>query len=131
MLTPEWIYATQDSLTKTFIQGNLGDYVEIDRRLPLETENIDFIGRYGFETRGLWHMVGDREDGTKAAFGMGGPFLTYTFYDEPTGRIYMISGMVFAPNFDKREFLRQMEVIAYTFRTRNDVTRSQQVAASS
>ncbi|MYJ45783.1 MAG: DUF4837 family protein, partial [Rhodothermaceae bacterium] len=39
------------------------------------------------------------------------------FYDEPSGRLYLIDGMVFAPNFSKREFMRQMEVIAYTFRT--------------
>jgi hypothetical protein len=30
----------------------------------------------------------------------------------------MIDGMVFAPGYDKRTFLRQMEVIARTFRTR-------------
>jgi hypothetical protein len=32
----------------------------------------------------------------------------------------MIDGMVFAPGHDKREFLRQMEVIAHTFRTRGE-----------
>ncbi len=66
-------------------------------------------------------MVG-RENGEKIEFGMGGPFLTYTFYDQATGRIYMIDGMVFAPGYSKREFLRQMEVIAHTFRTRAETT---------
>ncbi|NBC17960.1 MAG: DUF4837 family protein, partial [Bacteroidetes bacterium] len=50
----------------------------------------------------------------------GGPFLTYSFYDQSTGRLYMIDGMVFAPGHEKREFLRQMEVIAHTFRTRQE-----------
>jgi hypothetical protein len=50
-------------------------------------------------------------------YGMGGPFLNYTFYDESSRRLYMIDGMVFAPGYDKREFLRQMEVISHTFRT--------------
>ncbi len=118
LLTPEWIYDTRDSLGRQYIQGNLGGWVEIDRRetRPLETRNIDFLGRYGFETRGLWRMVGD-EDGRKVEFGMGGPFVTYAFYDEPTRRLYMIDGMVFAPGYDKREFLRQMEAIAWTFRS--------------
>ncbi len=118
---PTWIYDTRDSLTQRYVQGNLGGWVEIDRRRPLTTENINFLGRYGFETRGLWHMVGYDEAGNVTPFGMGGPFVTYTFYDEQSGRIYMIDGMVFAPNFPKREFLRQTEVIAYTFRTRADV----------
>ncbi|MXX58593.1 MAG: DUF4837 family protein [Rhodothermaceae bacterium] len=47
----------------------------------------------------------------------GGTFVSYAFYDEPTRRLYLIDGMVFAPNYSKREFVRQMEVIAYTFRT--------------
>lgn len=123
LLSAEWIYDTRDSLTRKYVQGNLGGWVEIDRRevRPLETENIDFLGRYGFETRGLWHMVGI-ENGEKIEFGMGGPFLTYTFYDQPTGRIYMIDGMVFAPGYNKREFLRQMEAIAHTFRTQAETT---------
>jgi hypothetical protein len=115
-LTPSWIYSTRDSLTRIYVQGNLGDWIEIDERRPLESENIDVFGRYGYETRGLWHMVG--ENGRPA--GMGGPFVTYTFYDQASGRIYMIDGMVFAPGFEKREFLRQLEVIAHTFRTRRD-----------
>ncbi len=120
VLTPEWIYQTQDALTRQYIQGNLGGYVAIDIRRPLETENINFLDRFGYETRGLWHMIGE-EEGNIISYGMGGPFLTYAFYDQPSGRIYLISGMVFAPGYDKREFIRQMEVIAYTFRTRQDV----------
>lgn len=127
-LTPEWIYSTRDSLTRMYVQGNLGGWVEIHRIRPLETENIDFLGRYGFETRGLWQMVGEQE-GEVFQFGMGGPFVTYTFYDEASDRIYMIDGMVFAPGFDKREFLRQMEVIAHTFRTRAEATAEPPLAA--
>lgn len=119
VLSPEWIYATRDSLTKQWVQGNAGGFVKIDRppRRPLETELVNFLDRYGFETRGLWQMVGEREDGSLFQFGAGGPFVTYTFYDEPSGRIYMIDGMVFAPGYEKRDFLRHMEAIAYTFRT--------------
>lgn len=117
-LTPEWIYATRDSLTREYVQGNLGGWAEIHRHelRPLISENIDFLGHYGFETRGLWRMVGE-ENGEFVEFGGGGPFVNYTFYDRASGRIYMIDGMVFAPGYEKREFLRQMEVIAHTFRT--------------
>ena len=127
-LSPEWIYNARDALTRRFVQGNAGGWVEIDRRQPLESEEINFKERYAYETRGLWHMVGE-ENGEKFQFGMGGAFVTYAFYDQPSARLYLIDGMVFAPNFPKREFLRQMEVIAYTFRTRQDVEQAQQVAA--
>jgi len=127
-LSPEWIYQARDALTRRHVQGTLGGWVEIDQRRPLEAEEINFKDRYAYEVRGLWHMVGE-ENGEKFPFGAGGPFLTYAFYDEPTGRLYMIDGMVFAPNYPKREFLRQLEVIAYTFRTLQDVAKTEQVAA--
>lgn len=112
ILTPDWILATRDSLTKKFVRGTFeGSYVEVDRRRPITSENINFLNRFGYETRALWHMTEDA---------MGGPLLNYSFYDEVQRRIYMIDGMVFAPNFNKREFLRQIEAIAYTFRTGED-----------
>jgi hypothetical protein len=119
-LTPAWIYAIRDSLARNYLQGNAGGFVQIDYRQPLETRAINFLGRYGYETRGLWHMVTPMQDGQLFPAGMGGPFVNYTFYDQTSGRIYMIDGMVFAPGFAKREFLRQMEAIAYTFRTREE-----------
>ena len=127
-LSPEWIYNARDALTQRYVRGNLDGWVEIDRRLPLESEEINFKDRYAYETRGLWHMVGE-ENGEKIQMGMGGAFVTYAFYDQPSARLYLIDGMVFAPNFPKREFLRQLEVIAYTFRTRQDVEQAEQVAA--
>ena len=127
-LSPEWIYNARDALTKRYVQGNSGGWIEIDRRRPLESEEINFKDRYAYETRGLWHMVGE-ENGEKIQYGMGGAFLSYAFYDQPSARLYLIDGMVFAPNFPKREFLRQLEVIAYTFRTRQEVEQAEQVAA--
>ncbi len=128
-LSPEWIYAKRDSLTKEYMEGTVAGYVEIDHRRALNTENINFLDRYGFETRGLWHMVID-EEGQKLPIGMGGAFLTYAFYDEDSGRNYLIDGMIFAPNYPKREFLRQMEVIAHTFRSQEETIGSNVVAAN-
>lgn len=116
VISPSWIYNVRDSLSQKYIRGTMeGSYVEIDRRRPLKTKNVNFLDRYAFETRGIWHMTEDA---------MAGPFLNYTFYDEQQDRIYMIDGMVFAPGYDKREFLRQIEVIAHTFRTKYEVEQS-------
>ena len=125
-ITPEWVYATRDSLTRRYLQGNMGGFVKIDQRRPLNTEQVSFMDRYAYETRGLWYMVQPipQDDGSTElmAAGGGGPFLTYTFYDQATDRIYLIDGSVFAPRYDKRPFLRQMEVIARTFRTEAEAT---------
>lgn len=123
-LSPDWVLEARDRLTETWLTGSLGDFVRIDRRRPITTEEINFLGRYGLETRGLWHMVGYDQDGVLRSAGGGGPFLTYTFFDEEQGRLYLIDGMVFAPKYDKRELVRQLEVIAHTFRTQSDETRS-------
>ncbi len=128
-LTPEWIYQKRDSLGQLYLLGNAGGFVQIDRRRPLEAENVDFLDRYGFEVRGLWHLVGPDSEGEIVSYGAGGPFLTYAFYDEETGRNYLIDGMVFAPGFDKREFLRQLEVIAHTFKSRTELEPPQIAAA--
>lgn len=122
-LTPEWILGKRDELTNQYIQGTAGGWIEVDRRRPMEAAEIEFKDRFAIEMRGLWHMVG-LESGRKIQFGMGGPFLTYAFYEEESRRLYLIDGMVFAPAYPKREFLRQLEVIAYTFRTRQEVARA-------
>lgn len=117
-ITPAWIHATRDSLTRKHLRGNVQGFVQIDYRRPLETQQLSFLGRYGYDTRGLWYMVTRVQGGDEVRpVGGGGPFVNYTFYDRETDRVYMLDGSVFAPDYDKLEFLRQMEVMARTFRT--------------
>lgn len=117
-LTPEWIQATHDSLTRRHMRGNVTGFVQIDDRRPLKMNQTSVLDRYGYVSRGLWHMVTPSEDGDGLrGVGGGGPFIAYAFYDRPTDRIYLLHGSVFAPGFDKRKFLRQMRVMANTFRT--------------
>lgn len=128
-LSPEWIHATQDSLTRKYMQGNIAGFVRTDYRRPLDTEQVSFQGRYGYKVEGLWRMVVPTEEDDFRSAGGGGPFVTYAFYDQAQDRIYLLSGSVFAPGFDKLQFVRQMEVMARTFRTRAE-TQNQQVTAS-
>jgi len=117
-ITPEWIYATHDSLTRKHLRGNVQGFVQIDYRRPLKTQQVTFLDRYGYETQGLWYMVTPVEGGEDVRpVGGGGPFINYTFYDQSTDRVYMLDGSIFGPDFDKMGFLRQMEVMARTFRT--------------
>ena len=116
-LSPAWIRNKVDSLTQEYMEGSRAGFLKTDYRRPLTIDRIDFLGNYGFEMRGLWTMVEEVGEGEYRQLGMGGPFLTYAFYHRPSDRIYIIHGSVFAPGYDKRPFLRQMEVIAHTFRS--------------
>jgi hypothetical protein len=123
MITPEWIHDTRDSLTQQYVRGNVAGYMKTDYRRTLNTDQVTFLDRYAFETQGLWHMVAQK-DGEMLQMGGGGPFVNYTFYDQSSGRIYMLDGAVFAPGYDKRDFVWQMEVMARTFRTARDLDQS-------
>ncbi len=103
-----------DVALETFIRGQYdSSFVALDRLRPIRTEAVLIGDRPASETRGLWRM---REDF------MGGPFVRYTFYEPSQQRLYIYFGMIYAPQHrfrgQKREFLRQIEVIARTFRTR-------------
>lgn len=101
-------------LLRDFAQGNEDDsYVVQDFRRPVEIETVPLAERDAREQRGMWSM---------SDYSMGGAYIRYAFVDEDTDRLYVYYGMTFAPSrtHDKREFLRQMEAIATTFRTAAD-----------
>ena len=65
-----------------------------------------FRGRQFAETRGLWEVYNDF---------MGGPFVSHSFYSKDGRYIIVLDGFVYAPKFDKRQYLRQVEAIMYSF----------------
>lgn len=124
-ITRDWVLSKRDSLAGIHLQGAQRGAAVIDRRRTLQIESVDFLDRYAYETRGLWYLAYEDSTGNRQPLGGGGPFVNYTFYDQQQERIYMVDGTVFAPDYDKREFLRQMKVIAYTFRTRPEAHEQQ------
>ncbi len=105
-----------DVALETFILGQYdSSFVAVDRLRPIRADTVLIGDRAATQTRGLWRMRGDL---------MGGPFVRYTFYDAGQQRLYIYFGMIYAPQHRfrgmKREFLRQIEVIARTFRTQAD-----------
>ncbi|HLT45893.1 MAG TPA: DUF4837 family protein [Rubricoccaceae bacterium] len=112
-LDTAYVEHVTDRLLETFVRGGYdSSFVRIDRARPIRTDSVVLAGRPARETRGLWRMTEDF---------MGGPFVRYSFYDPAQRRLYVVFGMVYAPQHrfsgNKREFLRQLEVIARTFRT--------------
>lgn len=89
-----------------------------------DTVNIDpyfrsfrFNGKYAKEVRGIWRANN---------LSMGGPFVGYTFVDEETNIQYYIDGFVIAPGKSKREYLRELDAILSTFRTRGELKPAQE-----
>lgn len=109
-----YVERVTDQLLETFVRGAYdSSFVQLDRLRPIRTDTTLLAdGRPVQSTRGLWTMTEDF---------MGGPFVRYSFYDPAQERLYVVFGMVYAPQHkfrgNKREFLRQLEVIARTFRT--------------
>ncbi|WP_088125126.1 DUF4837 family protein [Roseivirga misakiensis] len=69
--------------------------------------NINFNNQYTVEMKGAWKTNN---------FSVGGTFVSYTFVDDDSKRLYYIEGFVIHPSEDHRELIREMESLLTTFR---------------
>ncbi|NLA15084.1 MAG: DUF4837 family protein [Bacteroidales bacterium] len=67
---------------------------------------VNFNKREFVEIRGLWDVKNDF---------MGGPFVAHCFYDRENENIIVLEAFVYAPRYPKRDYLRQVESIIYSF----------------
>ncbi len=67
---------------------------------------VKYKNREFAEVRGLWELRNDY---------MGGPFVSHTFLDKNQENIIVLEGFVYAPKFPKRNYLRHVEAILYSF----------------
>lgn len=103
----------RDSITRTYVfedPENDESYTKVDT-VHMETEFIttQFKNNYGKRIRGIWKANN---------LTIGGSFISYVFVDEESGRLYYIDGFVIRPGKDKREALRELDVILNTFTTK-------------
>ena len=73
-------------------------------------EYLDFRGRAFAEMRGFWEVYNDY---------MGGPFVSHSFYSQDGKEIITLEAFVYAPKYDKRNYLREVESIIYSFEWNN------------
>jgi len=92
----------RDRITRRYYDGD-----DINREETTATL-VTFNGRPAVRLQGLWEN--DEEF-------VGGPMVTYCFWDENTRRVWWLDGAVFHPNEPKASYLRQVEVMLMTFRT--------------
>ncbi|WP_224995174.1 DUF4837 family protein [Cesiribacter sp. SM1] len=105
----ENIIEYRNTVAKQYIWGDQSDtYMRLENQLPVSMEEVNFNGRFAVETRGLWRLE---------KMIMGGPFISYTFVDEATNRLYYLEGFVYAPGQDKRAAMSELEAILWTFKS--------------
>ncbi|MFA7290105.1 MAG: DUF4837 family protein [Melioribacteraceae bacterium] len=116
LLNSDSINAIRNRMTeKYFRTENDSAFVVINSEYRTSKE-VNFNNKYAIMTQGLWNM----SDGS-----MGGPFLSYTFYDESSKRLYMVDGSIYAPKYYKKLLIQQVDVILKSFLTGKEVSKDQ------
>ena len=101
------IIAHRNEVMRDNVPGSLeGMYMTTSEFFPPTIEYIKFRGRDLVQTRGMWEVQNDF---------MGGPFVSHSFYSQDGSEIFVTEAFVYAPRFDKRQYLRQVESILYSW----------------
>ncbi|MBO4654135.1 MAG: DUF4837 family protein [Bacteroidales bacterium] len=108
-LTEANVIAMRDTITKKHIPGAVkGAYPIITQKFGFPIVNPIQIGsKKGLEMRGLWESIGDH---------MGGPFYSFTYLTADGQYCITVDGFVYAPQEDKRNYLREVEAIVKSVR---------------
>jgi len=119
--TTGYLLSKRDSALEKNIEGpTRKSYMTTEHQIPPTFNIFEFKNNYAAEMRGLWRMENDF---------MGGPFVNLSVLDISNNRVIMLDGFVYAPRFDKRNYLRQVEAIIYSLelpdQAKNDKIKSQ------
>ena len=82
-------------------------YMTYQKELPFMKTEVNFKKNFSIETRGLWKL---------SDISGGGPFLSYTFVDKNSNRLYYLEGYVYAPGSKKRDLMREIYSILWSFK---------------
>lgn len=90
------------NIVKTNTQGSS---MIVESKLPPFQQMTSFKQLRTVETRGLWRMSKDF---------LGGPFVNYLFQTPNKKQLIMVDAFVFAPKGDKRNLMRELEMLIQT-----------------
>ena len=112
MMSLDNILAENSKMLKANVPGMFeGTYMMTSEFAKPSLEYLKFRGRDFAELRGFWEVYNDY---------MGGPFVAQTFYSQDGKYMIFMEGFVYAPKYDKRTYLRQVESILYSFEWAKD-----------
>ncbi len=106
-LTVENIVAKRNEFLQENVPGMFDNtYMTTSEITMPDLQYIKYKGREFAQLRGFWEVHNDY---------MGGPFVSQSFYSRDGKYIITLEGFVYAPRYDKRQYLRQVESILYSF----------------
>jgi len=107
--TQEYLVKKRDEFLKKYVPGpSDGSYMITGKIMQPTFKEFSLNEKYAVEMRGLWDVEND--------YYGGGPFISFTTLDEARQRVITVEGFVYAPQYSKRNYLRQVEAILYTLR---------------
>lgn len=107
MLSLESLLAENSKMLKANVPGMFENtYMMTSEFATPSLEYLKFKGRDFAEMRGFWEVYNDY---------MGGPFVAHAFYSKDGKNVIFLEGFVYAPKYDKRLYLRQVESLLYSF----------------
>jgi hypothetical protein len=105
--TQEKIIAHRNAMLQENVPGMFdGTYMTTSEYFAPTLEYLKYRGRDIAQVRGMWEVQNDF---------MGGPFVSHSFYSPDGSEILVAEAWVYAPQFDKRQYLRQVESILYSW----------------
>ena len=113
LFTLDNIISSRNRILQENVPGMFeGTYMTTSTAIEPSMRYLRFHGREFVETRGFWEVHGDF---------MGGPFVSHSFYSQDGKDVIVLEAFVYAPKYDKRQYLRQVESLLYSFEWKKDV----------
>ena len=107
MMSLESIIGHSNEILKNNVPGMFDNtYMTTSSAVRPGIEYKRYKGLDFAEVRGFWEVYNDY---------MGGPFVSHAFYSQDGKDVIVMEGFVYAPKYDKRQYLRQVESIIYSF----------------
>lgn len=103
----ERLVEVRNEVLRLNVPGMLDNsYMTTSTFLPPSVEFLKYKDRNFAQLRGFWEVSGDF---------MGGPFVSHSFYSADGQWVITEDAFVYAPKYDKRQYLRQVESLLYSF----------------
>lgn len=107
----ETIIAQRNEALKNNVPGMFDNtYMTTSEYILPTVEFVKYKNRQFANTRGFWEVYNDY---------MGGPFVSQSFYTPDGSSVLVIEAFVYAPKYNKRQYLRQVESVLYSFGWKN------------
>ncbi len=101
------IISKRNEIMKENVPGMFDNtWMTTSEAVPPTTVSKRYHGIDFMETRGFWEVYNDY---------MGGPFVSHSFYGKDGKDILVLEAFVYGPRFDKRQLLREVESILFSF----------------